>query len=229
MNIKEAQLGRTFNADALLNQTHAIWGGVSWPGEREGYAVVVAAGTERHFENYDLYVLDEFESSDTREIVRQCAAMNVKYAIPRPRGVRQYSCGRWIGDYKDDAADRFIRQMNNEIKPGAHTPRFSLNFTAILEMDKVYPFILPEIRELVRAVRRQLFLKGSKVVDYLKELDGDEISELKLGDYPAIEALAFVVIELRSFIKMQESLARRPRRSAYQDWRPSGGRRRRMA
>jgi hypothetical protein len=43
-----------------------------------------------------------------------------------------------------------------------------------------------------------LFLKDSRIVEYLREIgEGAEI-ELELGEYPAIEALAFAVLEMKS-------------------------------
>ncbi len=44
-----------------------------------------------------------------------------------------------------------------------------------------------------------MFLKDSKTKDYLGEIEPSEVVTLELGDYPAIEALAFAVIEMRLF------------------------------
>ena len=80
MRIEDGNLNHAYNADELLNQTHAIWGGVAWPSDRPGYAVIIGAGTQRHLDAYDIHIMAEFECSNTRELVRQCAALNVKYA-----------------------------------------------------------------------------------------------------------------------------------------------------
>lgn len=215
MRIEEGNLNHSYNSDALLNQTHAIWGGVAWPSERPGYAVIVGAGTKRHFDAYDIHVMAEFECENTRELVRKCAALNVQYSIPRPRTHERSSCGRWIGDFKDDAADKFIREVNDEIKPGTHTPRFSVNSTLILDMERVYPYILRQIQTWIDPDHRCLFLHECKTVDNLNELDPDMETGLKLGTYPAIEALAFVVIEMRRWIAQQEAKLRQPKRDAY--------------
>jgi len=42
-------------------------------------------------------------------------------------------------------------------------------------------------------------LKDSKTKNYLGEIGPSEVVPLELGDYPAIEALAFAVIELRKY------------------------------
>jgi hypothetical protein len=41
-------------------------------------------------------------------------------------------------------------------------------------------------------------LKDSRVRDYLGQIGPDEETELELGEYPAIEALAFAVLEMRN-------------------------------
>jgi len=44
-----------------------------------------------------------------------------------------------------------------------------------------------------------LFLKDSKTKNYLGEIEPSEVVTLELGDCPAVEALAFAVIELRKY------------------------------
>ncbi len=44
-----------------------------------------------------------------------------------------------------------------------------------------------------------MFLKDSKTKNYLGEIEPSEVVSLELGDYPAIEALAFAVIEMRKY------------------------------
>ncbi|MCH7555903.1 MAG: hypothetical protein IIB56_00430 [Planctomycetes bacterium] len=42
-------------------------------------------------------------------------------------------------------------------------------------------------------------LKDSKTKNYLGEIEPSEVVTLESGDYPAIEALPFAVIELRKY------------------------------
>ena len=169
--------------------------GQVWRGYTE-----VGLGHKRHLDSYDAYLLEEFESFDLRKLVRQCGALDVKYGISLSSSYRPDSPGRWIGDYKNDAASRFIEQINAEQKrDGSVEGRepFSLTPTLMLEMENLYSFILPQIKDLLKPERRMLFLKDSKIVSYLSEIEDAQISELELGAYPSIEALAFAVIELR--------------------------------
>jgi hypothetical protein len=60
-----------------------------------------------------------------------------------------------------------------------------------------------------------LFLKDSKTKKYLGEIEPSEVVTLELGDYPAVEALAFAVIEMRKYGR-QINLPRR-RRKPFRD------------
>jgi hypothetical protein len=183
-DLKKAELGYTHESRWEINKCcKSIFGGVSWPGKRPGFAVVVAMDKHRHFDSYDICLLAEFESSSTRDLVRQCSVLDY-----------QYEPNRWIGDWKNDAADKFIREMNSERTK--QEPKFSVNLTPMLEMEHFYQFALDELRRLLKEDCRQLFLKDSKVVKYLSEIEKSETASLELGDFPAIEAVAFAVISL---------------------------------
>ena len=75
--------------------------------------------------------------------------------------------------------------------------QFGLTSTAMLSMERPYSYIIPQIKDLIREDRRQLYLKDSKIINYLGGIQAAEIADLELGDFPAIEALAFAVIEMR--------------------------------
>jgi hypothetical protein len=78
--IKSVELGHTFNFADLQICFKTIWGGVSLPDKREGCAVVVGMGQERHFGSYDIYLLDEFELYDTYELIKKCFEFDFKYS-----------------------------------------------------------------------------------------------------------------------------------------------------
>lgn len=183
-DVKNARLGEPFENKALKSCCKAVYGGVSWPGKRPGFAVVIAMDRTRRIDNHDVCLLDEFESFDIRELVRQCSVLDFKY-LP----------DQWIGDWKNDAAQQFMQQLESENR--THGRPLNLSWTAMFDMEQLYPYILAEIRRLLSTDRRQLFLKDSKIRGYLIEIAGGEIADLQRGDHPAIEALAFAVIEMR--------------------------------
>lgn len=207
-DVKKAKLGQTFSSMEIMNSCKAVYGAVSWPGKRPGFAVVVAMDSTRHIDSYDISLLDEFESDRMRDLVRQCGVLDLKWTPER-----------FIGDWKNEAADHFIREMNSEKKNQQHkeagilTRQFSLTPTLMLEMDNLYQYILDELKKLLDEEHRQLILKeDSKILDYLSEIKSSKAADLQLGDYPAIEALAFAAIEMRNHFSRS-----RPMRSSYKE------------
>lgn len=186
-----AKLGQGWDREDLEFHFTSIYGGVAWPGKHPGFAVIVAMSRFKHFDNYNIYLLDEFESEDIHQLVQQCGVLNYKY---QPSA--------WIGDTKNDAADHFIRELNKELELPASANKqrhhFTLTATPILNMQCMYQYIFPAIKRLLDKDRRQLFLKNSKIIDYLSTIESSGISTMEVGECPAIEALAFAVIEMRS-------------------------------
>jgi len=190
-------LGQHLDKDELKRLYKLIFGGVAWPGKKPGFAIIVGMSHRKHFDNYDVYLLEEFETPDTRELVRQCGVLDYKYG---PES--------WTGDRRNDAADRFIKEMNQEFSQEIerasefqYTDRrlFSLASTQMLKMKQPFAYILPETKRLLDKERRQLFLKDSKITSYLHALTVEQIQDIEFGEFPAIEALAFAVIEMRQF------------------------------
>ncbi len=205
MELETVKLGQDLTTEELKTRHKQIYGGVAWPGKHPGFAVVIGMDHERHFDNHDIYLLDEFESSDIRELVRQCSALDYKYqpAI-------------WIGDTRNDAADRFITEINRELHSAenlqAHRRYFHICSTQILDMQHSYQYVLPELKRLLDKDHRQLFLKDSHVINYLSEIDPSEIPTLEFGDFPAIEALAFAVVDMRLYGAQKRKSDRRSKR-----------------
>lgn len=185
MDIHSLELTKKLLTDDLEDRYKRIYGGVAFPGKRPGFAVVVGMIREEHFDSHDIYLIDEFESMDLRELIRECGVLDYKY---KPEV--------WIGDSRNKAADRFIKEMNKEFKLSRR--KFGLSLTPILDMKNPYQFICPKLKQLLNVKRRHLFLESSKVVGELSVIEPSEISEFDFGEYPAIEALAFAVVELGS-------------------------------
>lgn len=193
-DLKNAELGFVPENRWDINKaSRAIYGGVSWPGKRPGFAVVVAMDKHRRFESYDVCLLAEYESSSVRELVRQAGGV-LDYT---------YEPTRWIGDWKNDAADKFIREMNKERTK--QETKYSPALTPMLEMENLYPFMLDELKRLLDKKHRQLFLKDSKILLNLSEIEAEDIAELKLGDYPAIEALCFAVFSMKDSVHNKQT------------------------
>ena len=206
--LKTADLGHSFGGRWEVAQCcKSVYGGVSWPGKRPGMAVIVAMDKAKHFDSYDVSLLAEYESFSMRDLVRQLGVLDF-----------EYNPEKWVGDNKNDAADKFVRELNVEINKGEEFKRhkkFRLTpmTTPMLEMKHFYQFALDEIKRLLDFERRTLFLKDSKIIGYLSEIEECEVADLDLGDYPAIEALCFAVITQMDAVKRDK----KPQKPVMQD------------
>lgn len=162
-----------------------IYGGLAWPGKRPGYAVLVLMDAEKYLDGHKICLLTEYESFSTRELVRQIGVLDDVF-MP----------DRWIGDSRNDAADKFLKELCNDGDRDRRRSKLMFVYTSMLEMDNFYQYALDEIKRLLDENRRMLHLKESMVKNYLSEIEAEEICELKQGDYPAIEALTYAVVTI---------------------------------
>lgn len=206
--LETMELGYEYTTQELSDCFKAIWGAVSWPGNRPGHVVVVGMGHEPYLNSHKVYLLAEYESFDMRKLIYQCGVLDLKYGVTLP----DYSgkSGQWVGDFENSAADQLIQEMNAK-----HTHcQFSLNPTLMLEMESFYSYVLPKIKELLQRDCRRLFLKNSRITNYLKEILETEIASLKIGDYPSVESLGFAIVEMLRQ-EQQEVGAQGPKLSPY--------------
>ena len=141
--------------------------------------------SKKHFDGHDVCLIAEHETTSTRELVRQIAVLDDKF-MP----------DRWIGDNRNDAADEFIRELQKDGDRDRRRSKLMFVHTSMLEMEYFYRYALDEIKRLLDKDRRMLFLKDSIIPNYLSDIEKEVISDLKHGDYPAIEALAYAVITI---------------------------------
>ena len=180
--LKKAELGQTFDSKELKECCTGIYGGLSWPAKRPGFAVVVAMNSVRTFswERDEVCLLDEAESADMWELIQRCSGLDLKY-----------DPSAWIGDIENSAADRIMREMSSDSK----LRTFSLTPASIVSVDRPYQYMLQSLRRMLREDKRTLFLKDSKSLQYLREIEEGAEVELELGEFPSVEALAFAALE----------------------------------
>ncbi len=77
--------------------------------------------------------------------------------------------------------------------------------TDLIEMKPLYPYLLGKLKKLLTLEHRRLELKDSKLLSYMGEIEQGEDAKLTLGDYPAIEALGFAVIEILRILEGQSA------------------------
>jgi hypothetical protein len=180
--LRDAPLSEALDEQELRRRYKQIYGGVAWPGKEPGFVVIIGCSHLARSEHYDIFLLTEYESHDLRTLVRQCGALNHRYAPDR-----------WLGDKLNDGADKFLMELNHD----PSEPRLSICPSMIREMEQPFPYILSTLKNLLNPEHRQLFLKDSEVLGRLSAVEPSEIMEMQWGDYPSIEALSFAVLEMR--------------------------------
>jgi hypothetical protein len=180
--------------DADRKQFADIAGGVSYPGKRAGFALIAGLRTIDRGEHCEVYVLDELESVDLRKLLCWCHATGSRYNIaPDPN-----QSFRWAGDYKHATAGRITGEINDQNRSQPHRDTLSICGSSLLDSGvKFYAYIPSIIKERREQSHPSLFTRGSPVENYLNSIQSDHPADLRLGDYPAMEALAFVDTLLR--------------------------------
>jgi len=100
---------------------------------------------------------------------------------------------RWVGDSNSAAAWRIMQELNQEGEYRSARDALTLVGTSILEMNRPYQYMLSRLKDYTTSGRKQLYLHGSQTRHSLEEVPQEDVADLKLGEYPAIEALAFAV------------------------------------
>ncbi|MHC4520951.1 MAG: hypothetical protein ACYTAS_20355, partial [Planctomycetota bacterium] len=120
-----------------------------------------------------------------------------------------------------------LYRINAETKnTGDH---LSIETTTILEMPAPYSYMCSILAENTRGDRKRLFLHDARAALGMNELDADEVADARIGDHPAVEALAFVVDELRTWLDQRPD-ERLGDTNPYRNWdRFNRGRRRGLA
>lgn len=162
------------------NKYRKIYGAMAAPGKGKGFAVIV--GRELHAAER-VVLLDEVEAGDIRKLVRDCGAFEYFY---HPEV--------FFGDRDNSTLMAFVREMNKDTEAPGDRP-FKLRRTKLLDKKTdLFSYILPMLRNMIE--RGHLILKDGKTKAYLSQPQEADLSTIEMGDFPAIEALAYAVLEI---------------------------------
>lgn len=208
INITTTSIGQSISYADLSEVTEAVWGGIAWPcGEKAGFVIVLAAGKTKYRDGWELSVLEEFESFDVRELVRQVVAMDLKYWLSQPRTDLSGSPrGRWIADETHEAGKRFLAEAVEQTRRsdrGKVHHVVELTRTMLIEMDHLYDYILPKIAAWIKDDRKLLYLKEGLAwqhLSYYDKPDASDFSGMSIGECPAGEALGYCAIEMQAWL-----------------------------
>lgn len=193
-----------------------IYGGVAYPGRRPGHAVVAGLLPPEAKDDFEVHVLSETENEDLGALLRECRGLASRYRLP---GMWVKEPFRWIGDGKHAGANRLMWKLNDEAQSGRGRDQITVESTAIIDTPQPYLSMLTLLREHTEGARKTLYLHGSRVVHAMTEIPRDEVADTKLGEYPSIEAMAFVVDALRTWLDIHVNRPPATRNSdPYRHW-----------
>lgn len=158
-----------------------IIGGLGWPGEQPGFAVVL--GEEYNWRPpHHVHLLTEYEDADLSRLLQRCVEL-----------VSEYVISDFVGRHAEEQIE-YLRLWNAR----AREQKMS---TFILSRppfeDGGLSYHLQIVKDRLAASQKSLFLsKDSKLPGYLLELSSDQALKATDFQHPAIAALAYAVTTL---------------------------------
>ncbi len=199
--------------EALTDTFAVIMGGVAFPGRRPGFAVVAGLCHPNAKSDCEIHVLGEVESPDLGELLRACRGLGAKY---RRAGMLRNEPFRWFGNGKHVGAQDIIWRLNRE--SGNQFDRLDIESTVLLDDPTPYLTMFSLLSGFTRPEQKRLYLHGCTAAHAMNELPPDELAETKLGEYPSVEALAFVVGGLREWLDYRPTGPVDRNASPYGNW-----------
>ncbi|MHC4519927.1 MAG: hypothetical protein ACYTAS_15165, partial [Planctomycetota bacterium] len=95
-------------------------------------------------------------------------------------------------------ANESIDRLNREAEKG--TAPLSVETTTLIDNPAPYIYMFSILSDYVRPNRKRLYLHESKAALAMTEVPPDEVADAQRGDFPACEALAYVVDGLRTWL-----------------------------
>lgn len=212
--LRTLPLDHPWSLETLRENFAAVAGGVAYPGRRPGHAVVAGLCPPRNKDDFEAHVLAEAENRDLGELLRACRALGRQYCLA---GTLRSQPFRWLGDGKHTGGNEILWRLNKETKnTGDH---LSIETTTLIDGPQPYLAMFATLSEYVKPDRKRLYLHHSKAALAMNEVPPDEVAGARLGDYPAVEALAFVVDGLRTWLEQRPDERHGLDDNPYRNWR----------
>jgi len=165
-------------------QYSRIVGGLAWPGKRSGFALIVG----EHFKGHPAYstpiyrILSEMEADNIPSLLDQVADAHAFFKAET-----------WLADTEYGAGRRLTRELNEELEKN-RKPEIELVKAPFVSSPTGFVYLFSTIKKILDPEHKRLFLgEGSRLSTYLLEPHSGQIGDIQKGEYPAIEALGYVV------------------------------------
>jgi len=171
-----------------------IFGGLAWPGERPGYAVVVgesrfpAVGTK----NYHCYLIAEVEEQNLQSLISWCAELAGIYSVQNFYGRQHTPCIQYLNVRNSTAREKGL-------------PAFHISYAPYSEEESI-EYQLNILMERLSNEYQTLHLhRESKLPGYLTEVPANRISNATESQFPAVAALGYAVSALTIYKPVTKS------------------------
>jgi hypothetical protein len=163
-----------------------VVGGLAWPGERPGFAVVVGE-TASWRPPYHQYLITEIESPNVGELIRHCHELTKKCWVSAWYGRTDGEHTEILAYHNRQARARRERPLSLRSAPESDGGRLLYHVNLLLS-------------RLDAANKSLYFNAESRLPGYLSELQSfADISKAKAEDFPAVAALGYAVAALTTY------------------------------
>ena len=161
-------------------------GGIAWPADKSGYAVVVGeermtrkGGNVRH-----CHVLAEVEQWKKGELIRQCVELQGLYNTMGFYGRRTQANMNFLYEWNADARKRRLEQLDFNPAPMSETGAIGYHIDVLLQR--------------LDQTKKSLYLNGGDVALKL-DIPHEEYADSTDSKFPAIAALGYAVATLDTY------------------------------
>lgn len=165
-------------------QYSRIMGGLAWPGKRSGFALIMG----EQFKEHPAY------STPVYRILREMEADNIPSLLDQVADAHSYfKAETWLGDTEYEAGRKLLRELNEDLEKN-RLPGIGFTKAPFVSSPTGFVYLYSTIKKVLDAGHKRLFLSDAKrLTSYLLEPRSDQIEEIQKGEYPAIEALGYVI------------------------------------
>lgn len=180
-----------FDGESLYDHTdqkrvyQRVVGGIGWPGERPGFAVVV--GEEKTTKpRPHIYVVREIEEPNALDLIRRCTELQADCCVSTWYGFMDDSHREILMYHNREAQKRQLPGLQIQPPPEAEGDRLTHSLNILLSCLK------PEAKTLTLGTT-------SRLKAYLMEIQDRDVATARASEHPAVAALAAAVSALRTW------------------------------
>jgi len=175
-----------FLDDEPEHEYRRIVGGIGWEGKRPGFSVVLGEDFKTDDAGiHHLFILKEYESSDTVDLLKRCLIFT-----------RHYKVKPWSADTENKIEMGFLDKLNKGIN---YRFQLLIDKGPFSDDPRAFDYCLKIIEKVLSPHKTLHFGEESSIPAYLQEINPENQDSLRVDNYPAIAALGYAVGYLNTY------------------------------